>query len=106
MKTIKEKTAVETETTIYKFEASIGDYHRILTIKDGKILQVGCCVPNNECGYKRYEPDFVDECYSTIIFIVNHNPKELKNIYNALADGEMKEFCRKLQQKKLAELDF
>lgn len=106
METIKGTKTVEVDVTTYKFEASSGDYHQNLTIVDGEIKSTGCWDSRNGGGYERGESGFVESCYSTIRFIVNHKPEELKNIYNVLADGKMKEFCRKLQKEKLAEFDF
>lgn len=106
METIKGKRTVEVDVTIYKFEASSGDYHEDLTIVDGEIQETGCWDSRNGGGCRKGEPDFTRSCYSTIRFIVNKKPEELKNIYDVLADGAMKDFCKKLQQEKLAELNF
>lgn len=106
MEKIKGKRTVEIEVTIYKFEASSGDYHEDLTIVDGEIIETGCWDSRNGGGRKKGETGFNESCYSTIRFIVDHKPEELKNIYNVLADGTMKDFCRKLQQEKLAEFNF
>ncbi len=108
METIKGKRTVEVEVevTTYKFEASSGDYHEELTIVDGEIQETGCWDSRNGGGCRKGESGFAESCYSTIRFIVNHKPEELKNIYNVLEDGVMKDFCRKLQREKLAELNF
>ena len=106
MKTTKGKRTVEIDITIYEFEASSGDYHEGLTIIDGEIQSTNCWDSRNGGRRRRGESDFAKSCYSTIRFIVEHKPEELKNIYNVLADGEMKDFCRRLQQKKLAEFNF
>ncbi len=106
MEKIKGKRTVEVEATIYKFEANSGEYHEDLTIVDGEIQETGCWDSRNGGGRKKGESGFTESCYSTIRFIVKHKPEELKNIYNALADGTMKDFCKRLQQEKLAELNF
>lgn len=106
MQTIKGKRAVEIEVAIYKFEASSGDFHKSLTIVDGEIQEVGCWDSRGGGDCRKGQSGFADSCYSTIRFIVDHKPEELKNIYNVLEDGLMKDFCRKLQQEKLAELNF
>lgn len=108
METIKGKQTrtVEIEVTTYKFEASSGDYHESLTIVEGEIQETGYWDSRNGGGCSKGESGFADSCYSTIRFIVNHKPEELKNIYNVLADGVMKDFCKRLQQEKLAELNF
>ena len=106
METIKGTRNVEVEVTTYKFEANAGDYHQDLTIVDGEIQETGCWDSRNGGGYKKGESGFAESCYSAIRFIVDHKPEELKNIYSVLADGPMKDFCRKLQQEKLAEFNF
>ncbi len=106
METIKGTRTEKVEVTTYKFEASNGDYHQDLTIVDGEIQETGCWDLRNGGGCKRGESGFAESCYSTIRFIVDHKPGELKNIYNVLDEGTMKNFCRKLQQEKLAEFNF
>lgn len=106
MKKTTEKQAVEVKTTIHKFEATIGECHEELTIVNGEIQETESWDSHNGGGRKKGESGFTESCHSTIRFIVNHNPKELKNIYYALADGAMKDFCKSLQQEKLAELNF
>ena len=106
MKTITEKRTVEIEVTCYKFEASRGDYHRELTITNGEIEKTACSDSRNGGWCKKGESGFAESCQLTIRFIVDQKPEELKNIYDVLADGAMKDFCRKVQQEKLAELNF
>ncbi len=52
------------------------------------------------------EPDFIDECKASIHHIADISPSNLKDIYHALSEGEMKDFCRKIQAEKIAELQF
>lgn len=98
METAKSKRKVEVEVTTYRFEANSGSHHEDLIIENGEIQRTGCWNSRNGGGCCKGESGFADSCYSTISFIVKHKPEELKNIYNALADGVMKDFCRKLQQ--------
>lgn len=108
METIKGKRTVkvEVEVTTYRFEASCGDYYEDLTIEDGEIQEIGCWDSRNGGSCKKGEPGFVTNCYSTIRFIAKYKPEELKNIYNVLSDAVMKDFCKKLQREKMAELKF
>lgn len=104
-KVVKKVEAEEVVITC-KFEANILDYHEELIIENGEIQETGSWDSRNGGGCRKGDYGFTDRCYSTIRFIVKHKPEELKNIYNALSDGVMKDFCRKLQKEKMAELDF
>lgn len=100
------KVEVEVPVTSYKFQANNGDCHQDLTIRDGEIVETGCWDSRNGGGSSKGDYNFVNSCRDTIRFIVKYNPKELKNIYNALSEGPMKNFCRELQQEKMRELEF
>ena len=41
-----------------------------------------------------------------IRFIVNHHPEKLKNMYSVLVNRPMKDFVKRLQKEKMAELEF
>lgn len=82
-------------------------YYEEITIKDGKIVQISV-----SCTYASFNKYLVDEldcsyltqCYDSIRTIVEHKPEELKNIYNALSEGKVKDFCKELQKDRIEEL--
>lgn len=91
----------------YKFEADNGDdYHYSITIVNGEIAEVSNWATRGFYEKKQGDSDFSKCCYDAIRFIVDSKPKELKNIYHALSEGPMKDFCRKVQTEKIAELQF
>lgn len=106
MEVIKGTRKVEVPVTSYKFQANNGDFHQDLTITDGEIVETGCWDSRNGGGCSKGDPWFEKSCRDTIRFIVKYRPEELKNIYNALSEGSMKEFCRLLQYEKMKELEF
>lgn len=106
METIKGKKTVEVECTTYLFKASEGDYNIILVIENGDIQEISCWNSVKSSRYTKDKEDFTKNCYSAINIIVKQNPEELKNIYKVLKKGAMKDFCRELQQEKLARFDF
>lgn len=59
-------------------------------------------------GYRisKEHPDFIDECKLSIRYIADISPRKLKDIYHALSEGPMKDFCREVQIEKIAELQF
>lgn len=59
-------------------------------------------------GYRvlKGEPGFIAECKTSIRHIADVSPGELKDIYHALSEGPTKDFCRKIQAEKIAELQF
>lgn len=101
------KVARTVELPAYKFEADNGDdYHYSITIVNGEIDEVSNWATRGFYEKKKGYSDFADCCYDAIRFIVDWKPTELKNIYHALSEGAMKDFCKKLQAEKIAELQF
>lgn len=82
------------------------DYHCSITIFNGEIDKIESWGTHGFYNKKKGDSGFAESCYDAIRFIVDHKPTELKNIYNALSEGEMKDFCRKIQAEKIAELQF
>ena len=50
--------------------------------------------------------DFNEKCRKEINLIAEHNPKELKSLYELLKDGEMKEYVKEVKEELLKVLDF
>lgn len=89
------------------FGETSNGFYRNIVIKDGEIVRTSyssayCCGYRVENG----DPNFVEECSTAIAFITDIEPKKLRDIYHALSEGEMKDFCKKLQAVKVAELQF
>lgn len=97
---------VRSETNTCSFMANIGDNNYSITITDGQITQVSNWATRGFYDKGNDSPDFCKCCKDAIRFIVNCNPKDLRNIYHALSEGEMKTFCKELQAEKIAELQF
>lgn len=94
------------ETTACKFTANVGDNNYSISIADGKITEVSNWATRGFYDKRNGDSGFSECCHNAIRFIANCNPKELKNIYHALEEGPMKDFCREVQIEKIAELQF
>lgn len=84
-------------------------YLEELTIKGGKIVQISWSSPYDRGNFYLTStncdsPIFFARCCDSIRFIVKHKPEELKNIYNALSEGPIKDFCKNLQKELIEEL--
>ncbi|MCI8362599.1 MAG: hypothetical protein HFJ41_05690 [Clostridia bacterium] len=80
---------------------------RNVVIVNGEIVRTSKWT--EDCsGYRvlKGESGFIAECKTSIRHIADINPRELKDIYHALAEGPMKDFCKKIQTQKIAELQF
>lgn len=104
MKTTNGFKTIQVPYVTHEFEASLGSYTETLTIVDGKITELGYHDIGNGGSCFKDSSDFVKCCKKTIRFIVDKKPEELKNIYEVLSDGPMKDFCKSLQEEKMAEL--
>lgn len=80
---------------------------RNVVIVNGEIIRTSRWTEYSN-GYRvlKGEPGFIAECKTSIRHIANNNPGELKDIYHALSEGPMKDFCKKIQMEKIAELQF
>ncbi len=94
------------ETNTCTFDANFGDNNYSIIISDGQITKVSNWSTRSFYNKQNDSPDFYECCKKAIRFIVNCNPKELRNIYHSLSEGEMKNFCKELQVEKIAELQF
>lgn len=106
MEVIKETRKVEVPVTSYKFEGRDAYYLVSLIITDGEIVEIYSQTATGHGTATKSCLNFDDTCRFSIRFIVNHDLKELKNIYTALSEGPMKDFCRELQKEKMKELEF
>lgn len=101
------KVLREVEVPAYKFQADNGnDDHYSITIVNGEIEEVSNWATRGFYEKKRSDSDFAECCYTAIHFIVDQDPKELKNIYHALNYGYFKDLCKTIQEEKIAELQF
>lgn len=101
------KVLREVEVPAYKFEAvNCLDQHYSITIVNGEIEEVSNWETRGFYEKKKGDSNFDECCYKAIGFIVDHDPKELKNIYHVLNEGDFKDFCKDLQAEKIAELQF
>lgn len=106
------KTVKGVDGNIYIFKAHEGNHGRAceITIEDGKIQKIvewdNFSEYWNAYSIWRNFPNFTKICCSIIEFIGQHNIEELSNIYSVLRDTTMKDFCKQIQNRKLAELDF
>lgn len=78
-------------------------YLEELTIKDGKVVQISWSSPYDRGSFyststNYNSPIFLARCCDSIRFIVKYKPEELKNIYDALSEGAIKDFCKNLQK--------
>ena len=98
--------------SFYPYGPDDGDktlYCEELTIKNGKIVQISWSSPYDNCTFYATRlncnsPVFLARCCDSIRFIVKHKPEELKNIYDSLSEGAVKDFCKKLQKELIKEL--
>lgn len=104
--TRKVEVEVEVPVTSYKFETRDAYHFESLTITDGEIVEIFSQSATGHGTATKSCLHFDNTCRSAIRFIVKHDLKELKNIYNALSEGPMKDFCRELQKEKMKELEF
>ncbi len=110
--TRKVQVLLKTRLHPYDQEYYDGDktlYCEELTIKDGKIIQISWASPYDNGNFyststNYNSPIFFARCCDSIRFIVKYKPEELKNIYNALSEGPIKDFCKKLQKELIEEL--
>jgi len=95
------------EATATKFEADNGnDIHMNIFITNGEIVRTDSWSSSGLYIKYKGHPNFVIACCNAIHFIAHRTPKELKNIYYALSDETMKNYCRKIQQEMIAQLQF
>lgn len=101
------KVLREVEVPAYKFQADNGDDdHYSITVVNGEIEEVSNWATRGFYEKKQGDSGFAECCYDAIRFIVDQKPKELKNIYHALNEGYFKDFCKRVQTEKIAELQF
>lgn len=109
--TRKVKISLKTRLHPYNQDYYDGDktlYLEELTIKNGKIVQISWSSPYDKGNFyltnSKYDyPIFLARCCDSIRFIAKYNPEELKNIYDALSEGAVKDFCKNLQKELIKE---
>lgn len=106
MEVINGTRKAEVPVTSYKFQARTVSHFKSLTITNGEIVEIYDESASGHGTSTKSCLNFDKTGRSSIRFIVEYDLKELKNFYNVLSEGPMKDFCRELQKEKMKELEF